>query len=91
MKKFFWAKAYSIAGQKKGKGKGKGKKAKMNFDTMPPEAKMWMSLALTKRKTLRIPQRRFIGESFELNKKLREMIEKKLNELKEKAYGRTNY
>ena len=40
MKKFFWAKAYSIAGQKKGKGKGKGKKAKMNFDTMPPEAKM---------------------------------------------------
>ena len=89
MKKFFWAKAYSIAGQKK--GKDKDKKAKMSFDTMPPEAKMWMSLALTKKKTLKIPQRRFIGESYELNQKLREMIEKKLNELKEKAYGRTDH
>ena len=89
MKKFFWAKAYSIAGQKK--GKDKGKKAKMSFDAMPPEAKMWMSLALTKKKTLKIPQRRFIGESYELNQKLREMIEKKLNELKEKAYGRTDH
>lgn len=70
MKSFFWAKAYSIAAKD-------GKLPKK----LPPEAQMWRCLALSKNNTIKIPQRQFIGDSTELNKKLQQIINKALTDI----------
>lgn len=74
MRKMAWARVYAIAGVKKSKKK-KGKLPK----ELPAEARKWKALALTKKAKLNIkatiPQRRFLGESAELAKKINDKIE----------------
>lgn len=74
MRKMAWARVYAIAGIKV-----KGKKKKKLPKELPEEAKKWKRLALTKKGKLdikaTIPQRRFLGESAELTKKINDKIE----------------
>ena len=83
MRKFAWAMAYKAAGirqSKGGKQKKKNRAARMEAN---PEAQMWKRLALTRKKklTVRIPQRRFLGESRELDGKIEERIEKEIRSI----------
>ena len=76
MRKMAWAKAYSVAGVRKG-----GKLPK----ELPEEARKWRALALTKKTKLNIkikmPRRQFIGESKELREKINKAIIDKLKEI----------
>lgn len=76
MRKMAWAKVYALAGVK-----GKGKLPQK----LPPQARKWMALALTKKSKLhikaRIPQRKFIGKSKELRQRLNKMILDKLKQI----------
>ena len=69
MRKMAWARAYSIAGVKKGDKLPK---------ELPEEAKKWKALALTKKSqlniTANIPKRQFIGDSAELRQKVEKII-----------------
>ena len=78
MRRFAWYKVYSLAGIRKG-SKKKGKTAK----PLPPEAEAWKAIALTKKSRLhiKIPQRKFIGDSRALNKKIEELIISTINKL----------
>lgn len=72
MRKFAWAKYYSLGGGKKDQPVG-------------PDAGFWKNLALTKKTKLniRMPQRQFLGESKEMN----EAIRAKLNQEIAKIWG----
>lgn len=76
MRRMAWAKAYSIAGVRKGEKLPK---------ELPEEARKWRALALTKKQKLnikvKIPQRQFIGESKELREKINKAIIDKLKEI----------
>lgn len=80
MRRFAWAKYYEAGGGKKkaGKGKRKGKNAAASESD---EAQFWKNFALTKKKKLSIkmPERKFLGESEALNNKI---IEKQDNEIR---------
>lgn len=84
MRRFAWAMYYNAQGIKKRavEGKRKPKKGKSTPDTETPSAQFWKRMALTKKKKLniRIPQRQFMGESRELNQRIREHIEKELSQ-----------
>ena len=75
MRKFAWAMYY--------KAVGKRKKGKTRQGELPPEAGMWKRLALTRKKKLKvkIPQRQFIGESTELNKQIRQIVEAEIRNI----------
>lgn len=77
MRKMAWAKAYSIAGVSKGD--------KLPKD-LPEEARKWRALALTRKEKLNIkikmPRRKFIGDSKELRIKINQIVINKLNEIK---------
>ena len=80
MRKMAWARVYATAGIKKSKKK-KGKLPK----ELPAEARKWKALALTKKAKLdikaTIPQRRFLGESAELTKKINDKIEEEVSKI----------
>lgn len=82
MRKFAWAKYYEIAGGRKKAATGK-RKGKTRQKELPPEAAMWKGLALTRKKKLKIkvPQRRFIGESTELNGQIRQAVETEIRNI----------
>lgn len=73
MRKFAWAMAYSLAGNKP-----------LTKD-IPAEAQKWKGLALTKKKNItinaHIPQRQFMGDSAELNRKIEDTIQKELSKI----------
>ncbi|MDL2243833.1 hypothetical protein LJB84_03230, partial [Bacteroidales bacterium OttesenSCG-928-J19] len=77
MRRFAWAKYYEAGGGKKNAGNGKRKGKNAN----PPEensaAQFWKNFALTKKKKLSIkmPERKFLGDSQELNNKIIEKQE----------------
>ena len=75
MRKFAWAMYY--------KAVGKRKKGKTRQGELPPEAGMWKGLALTRKKKLKvkIPQRQLIGESTELNKQIRQIVEAEIRNI----------
>lgn len=77
MRRFAWAKVYSVAGVR-----GKGGLPK----ELPPEAAKWRALALTKKSklnvTAHIPRRQFMGESRELMQKVNEIINESINRIK---------
>lgn len=77
MRKFAWAKTYSLAGVCGGSLPKE----------LPPEAARWRALALTKKTQLNItahvPKRQFIGESAELNKKIEKEINNSLDKIKD--------
>ena len=86
MRKMAWAKAYSIAGVRKG-----GKLPK----DLPEEARKWRALALTKKGKLnikiKIPRRQFIGESKELRMKINQIIINKLKEISNGINSRSSH
>lgn len=76
MRRFAWAKYYSLGGGSKGSQEGqKGPK-----NANPEEAGKWKGLALTRKQslTINIPRRQFIGESAELTEKIAEYLENEL-------------
>lgn len=82
MRRFAWAKAYSLAGVK-----GKGRLPK----ELPPEAAKWCALALTKKSrlniTAHIPRRQFMGESHELMREINNIINQSLNRIRNGILG----
>lgn len=77
MRRFAWAKAYSLAGVK-----GKGRLPK----ELPPEAAKWRALALTKKSrlnvTAHIPKRQFMGGSRELMLEINGIINQSLDKIR---------
>jgi phage gpG-like protein len=76
MRRMAWARVYKLAGVKKGEKMPK---------QLPVKAQMWRSIALTKKAKLtinaKIPQRKFIGESAELRKKIDDVIMQTLQKI----------
>ncbi len=68
MRKFAWAKFFANGGKE---------------DSKAPEAQFWKRLALTKKTklTIRMPQRQFLGESKELDDKLRAKLDEELQKI----------
>ena len=80
MKKFAWAKFYQETGIKKGMSKDERKSLEASASA---EAKMYKGLALTKKETLtiKIPERKFIGESAELEQAINDKLETELRNI----------
>lgn len=72
MRKFAWAKFFS--GAKIAKGDS-AKVRKQKTAKAGEEAEVWKRLALTKKSRLRIPKRRFMGHSTELDEKVKNIVE----------------
>lgn len=79
-RKFAWAIFFKETGIKK--GMSKEEKQKLN-NAASQEAKNWKGLALAKKikRTINIPQRQFIGQSTELNKKVRDMLDQEMSKI----------
>lgn len=78
MRKFAWAMFFKTAGIRR--TKGKKRRRRIAPDSLPREAEKWKALALTRKtmikRSLRMPQRQFMGEGREL----RAMIEREINQ-----------
>ena len=80
MKRFFWRKYYEAAGAFGRKKDGGLRNDKRNRQ-LGSEAEFWKHMALKKAGTsIRIPRRRFLGVSPEVEKIVRETIERNLTE-----------
>ena len=68
---------YRAAGKPKTGTKGRKAAENAPSGVLSPEAQIWRGLALTKKKHLRIriPQRQFIGQSRELEERIRTDVE----------------
>lgn len=77
MRRMAWARVYALCGVK-----GKGRLPRR----LPPEARKWRALALTRKAhldiTARMPRRRFMGESRELRLKVDALIHETLEKIK---------
>ena len=83
MRGYAWFMYYKLTGrQPSTKGAAKSSKKGHKFRETA-EARMWKSLALTKKRKLRIhiPQRQFIGQSRELDATLQRELEKRLEKI----------
>lgn len=85
MRRFAWAKYYELksktnGAQKPRKGRKNGVSPSASGQPNDGEAERWKRLALTKKETLtiNIPQRRFMGQSAELDAKISEYVEKEI-------------
>ena len=80
MKRFFWAKYYSTTGSFGRKKNGERRNDKRNRQ-LSTEAEFWKHMALMKvGSTIKIPRRRFLGYSPEVEQSVREIIEENLTE-----------
>lgn len=80
MKRFFWAKYYAATGAFGRKKDGSPRKDKRTVQ-LSSEAEFWKVLALMKvGKTIKIPRRRFLGTSPEVEQAVREIIEENITE-----------
>lgn len=77
MRRFAWAMYYKTGGKPTTGAKGRKSAEKGQPGSIGPEAAKWRALALTKKKRLhiRIPQRQFIGQSRELEERIRADVE----------------
>lgn len=66
MRRFFWAMHYE---------------SKQKYGAKNPEAQFWARMALKRGDTIRIPQRRFLGRSASLMKKLTNMLQRDLKRI----------
>lgn len=66
MRRFFWAMHYE---------------SKQKYGAKNPEAQFWARMALKRGDTIRIPQRRFLGRSASLMKKLTDMLQRDLKRI----------
>lgn len=85
MRRFAWAKFYKASGKRKKAGTGQKKRVKRRIKPkeLNPQAQFWRNMALTKKKKLhiRIPQRQFMGESEELNSRIREKVDQEITNI----------
>lgn len=80
MKRFFWAKYYEAIGAFSRKKDGTMRKTKQNA-VIAEQSEFWKFMALKKAgTTIRIPRRRFLGTSPEVEKAVREIIERNITE-----------
>lgn len=80
MKRFFWAKYYEATGAFGRKKDGSTRKDKKTAQ-LTTEAEFWKFLALMKvGRSIRIPRRRFLGTSPEVEQTVREIIEENITE-----------
>lgn len=80
MKRYFWHKYYAATGSfgRKKNGERRNDKRTIQLST---EAEFWKTLALMKEgKSIKIPRRRFLGVSPEVEKTVTEIIEENLTE-----------
>ena len=79
LRKFAWAKVYALSGVR-----GKGKLPK----DLPETARRWKAIALTRKSklsvTARIPKRQFIGQSHELDEKVKKEVMKSIEKIQAK-------
>lgn len=80
MKRFFWHKYYSATGSF-GRKKDGTKRNDKRTRQLTDEADFWKAMALMKvGSTIKIPQRKFLGTSPEVEAAVRQIIEENLNE-----------
>lgn len=86
MKSFFWHKYYEATGSfgRKKNGERRNDKRTVQLST---EAEFWKFMALMKEgKSIKIPRRRFLGASPEVEKVVKEIIEENLTDYFEHEY-----
>lgn len=80
MKRFFWAKYYAATGAFGRRKDGSPRRDKRTAQ-LSSEAEFWKVLALMKAgRTIKIPRRRFLGTSPEVEQSVREIIEENITE-----------
>lgn len=80
MKRFFWHKYYEAAGAYGRKKDGTPRRNKRNL-TLSTQAEFWKHMALMKvGSVIRIPRRRFLGTSPEVEQMVRDVIEDNITE-----------
>lgn len=80
MKRFFWAKYYAATGAF-GRRKDGSPRRDKRTSQLSSEAEFWKVLALMKAgSTIKIPRRRFLGTSPEVEQSVREIIEENITE-----------
>lgn len=80
MKRFFWAKYYAATGAF-GRRKDGSPRRDKRTSQLSSEAEFWKVLALMKAgRTIKIPRRRFLGTSPEVEQSVREIIEENITE-----------
>ena len=80
MKRFFWHKYYEPPGRS-GEGRTENCGKTNENARLDTEADFWMFMALKKEgSTIKIPRRRFLGTSPEVEKAVREIVEENLTE-----------
>ena len=80
MKRFFWAKYYAATGAF-GRRKDGSPRRDRRTSQLSSEAEFWKVLALMKvGRTIKIPRRRFLGTSPEVEQSVREIIEENITE-----------
>lgn len=80
MKRYFWARYYEARGSFGWRKNGTRRNDKKNRQ-LTTEAEFWKAMALMKvGKTIKIPRRRFLGASPEVEAAVREIIEENLND-----------
>lgn len=85
MKKYFWRKYYETTGSFGRKKNGERRNDKRTLQ-LSDEAEFWKWMALKKAGTsIKIPRRRFLGNSPEVEQAVRSIIEENLNEYIEEA------
>lgn len=86
MKRYFWHKYYAATGSfgRKKNGERRGDKRTVQLST---EAEFWKHLALMKEgRSIRIPRRRFLGASPEVEQAVKDIIEENLADYFEHEY-----
>lgn len=80
MKRYFWAKYYESSGSFGRRKDGSMRQDKRNA-RLSDAASMWQYMALMKvGSTIKIPKRRFLGASVEVERAVREIVEENLTE-----------
>lgn len=86
MKRFFWAKYYETSGAF-GRKKNGEKRNDRRTNRLSGEAEFWQCMALMKvGSKIKIPRRRFLGTSPEVEASVREIIEENLTEYFDKDF-----
>lgn len=80
MRRYAWARYYETVGRKKGDIPA-GKSRKSTLPRESAEAGLWKGLALTRKNSVKIPARPFIGPSRELDDKLSRLVESELSNI----------
>lgn len=86
MKRYFWYRHFAAAGRMSLTGKGRPSRNRRNR-SLSREAGFWRNMALKRAgSTIRMPQRRFMGPDRNMEKEIRTVIDKELNNFIKK-YG----